>query len=95
FDERDLSSVKLLVMGGAASPPALVEEARRRFDAGYSIRWSSTESGGVGTATAPDAPDNEALHTVGRPRPGMGLQVRGDDGSVLPAGEVGEVWLRS
>jgi acyl-CoA synthetase (AMP-forming)/AMP-acid ligase II len=95
LDQRDLSCVKLLVMGGAASPPALVAEARRRFDAGYSIRWSSTESGGVGTATAPDAGDREALHTVGRPRPGMGLEVRDDAGRALPPGQVGVVWLRS
>lgn len=95
LDRRDLSSVQLIVMGGAASPPALVEEARRRFDAAYSIRWSSTESGGVGTGTAPDAPDHEALHTVGRPRPGIDVEVRGDDGRPLPHGEVGGVWLRS
>jgi acyl-CoA synthetase (AMP-forming)/AMP-acid ligase II len=95
FDRRDLSCVRLLVMGGAASPPALVAEARRRFDAAYSIRWSSTESGGVGTATAADAPDHEALHTVGRPRPGMALEVRDEFGRVLPPGEVGVVWLRS
>jgi acyl-CoA synthetase (AMP-forming)/AMP-acid ligase II len=95
FDQRDLSSVRLLVMGGAASPPALVHEARRRFDAAYSIRWSSTETGGVGTGTAPDAPDHEALHTVGRPRPGIGIQVRGADDLPLPHGDVGAVWIRS
>jgi acyl-CoA synthetase (AMP-forming)/AMP-acid ligase II len=95
FDQRDLSKVRLLVMGGAASPPALVQEARRRFEAAYSIRWSSTESGGVGTGTAPDAPDSEALHTVGRPRPGIGIQVRGADDLPLPHGEVGAVWIRS
>jgi acyl-CoA synthetase (AMP-forming)/AMP-acid ligase II len=95
FDERDLACVQLLVMGGAASPPALVEEARRRFGAGYSIRWSSTESGGVGTGTAPDAPDHEALHTVGRPRPGILVEVRGDGGEVLGPDEVGTVWLHS
>jgi acyl-CoA synthetase (AMP-forming)/AMP-acid ligase II len=95
FDRRDLSHVRLLVMGGAASPPALVQEARRRFEAAYSIRWSSTESGGVGTGTAPDAPDDEALHTVGRPRPGIGIQVRGTDDLPLPHGEVGAVWIRS
>ncbi len=95
FDRRDLSRVRLLVMGGAASPPALVLEARRRFEASYSIRWSSTESGGVGTGTAPDAPDHEALHTVGRPRPGIGIQVRGVDDLPLPHGEVGAVWIRS
>lgn len=95
LDRRDLSCVDLLIAGAAASPPALVREARRRFDAGYSIRWSSTESGGVGTATDPDGPDSETLHTVGRPRAGMGLEVRGDDGLVLPPGEIGRVWLRS
>lgn len=95
FDARDLACVRLLVMGGAASPPALVAEARRRFDADYSIRWSSTESGGVGTGTAPDAPDHEALHTVGRPRPGIDVAVRDALDRPLPAGEVGAVWLRS
>ena len=95
FDRRDLSSVRLLVMGGAASPPALVQEARRRFDADYSIRWSSTESGGVGTGTAPDAPEHEALHTVGRPRPGIEVAIRDAADRALPAGEVGGVWLRS
>jgi acyl-CoA synthetase (AMP-forming)/AMP-acid ligase II len=95
FDRRDLSKVRLLVMGGAASPPALVEEAKRRFGAAYSIRWSSTESGGVGTGTATDAPDHEALHTVGRPRPGIEIEVRGADDRPLPHGEVGAVWIRS
>lgn len=95
FDERDLSSVQALVVGGAPSPPALVSEARDRFDAAYSIRYSSTESGGVGTGTAFDAPDDEALHTVGRPRPGMALAIRDADGRDLPAGEIGEVCLRS
>ncbi len=95
FDRRDLSCVQLIVMGGSASPPALVEEARRRFDAAYSIRWSSTESGGVGTGTAADAPDEEALHTVGRPRPGITIEIRDDEDRPLPHGEVGQVWLRS
>lgn len=95
FDRRDLACVRLLVMGGGPSSPALVAEARRRFDAGYSIRWSSTESGGIGTGTAPDADDHEALHTVGRPRPGITVEIRDDVGTVLDAGEVGQVWLRS
>ena len=67
---------------GGPSPPELVREARRRFGAAYSIRYSSTESGGVCTATAFDAPDEEALSTVGRPRPGIEVRVA-DDGEVL------------
>jgi acyl-CoA synthetase (AMP-forming)/AMP-acid ligase II len=95
FDQRDLSCVQSLIMGGGPSPPALVVEARRRFGAGYSIRYSSTESGGVGTGTALDAPDREALHTVGRPKPGVELRITDDDGRNVPDGEVGEVQLRS
>ncbi len=96
FDTYDLSSVQTIVMGGALSPPALVREAKRRLGAAYSIRYSSTESGGVGTATAFDAGDEEALHTVGRPRRGVEVDVRppGQD-TILPAGEVGEICLRS
>jgi acyl-CoA synthetase (AMP-forming)/AMP-acid ligase II len=80
FEERDLSSVRTLTAGGAASPPALVEEARRRFDAIYLVRYSSTEGGGIATGTAPDADDDEVLHTVGRPRAGVELEIR--DGEV-------------
>ncbi len=95
FDSRNLDCVKLLIVGGAASPPALVREARKRFGAGYSIRWSSTEGGGVGTATGVDDPDEIALHSVGRPRPGMTVEARDGDGRPLPTGEAGELWLRS
>jgi acyl-CoA synthetase (AMP-forming)/AMP-acid ligase II len=80
FDRRDLSCVETIVVGAAPSPPALVREARERFGAAYSIRYSSTESGGVGTGTAFDAPDEEALHTVGRPRPPVELAIH--DGEV-------------
>jgi acyl-CoA synthetase (AMP-forming)/AMP-acid ligase II len=91
----DLTCVQNLIVGGAASPPALVREAKARFAADYSIRYSSTESGGCGTGTAFDADDEEALLTVGRPRGGIEVAIHGDDGDPLPDGEVGEVWLRS
>ena len=85
----DLSCVTTIIMGGAASPPALVREARARLGAAYSIRYSSTESGGCGTGTAFDADDDEALFTVGAPRGGIEVRIHEpDDG-------VGEVWLRS
>lgn len=95
LDELDFSAVKAVVAGGAASPPALVRECRERFGAGYSIRYSSTESGGIGLGTALDADDEEAFHTIGRPRPGVEASIRGDDGTPVPDGEIGELWLRS
>jgi acyl-CoA synthetase (AMP-forming)/AMP-acid ligase II len=53
----------------------------------------------VGTGTAFDADDEEALFTVGRPRPGVEVSIRSfaeeTDGQEVDDGEVGEVWLRS
>lgn len=95
IDRHDWDHVTTIVAGAAASPPALVRAARERFGAAYLIRYSSTESGGCGTGTAPDADDEEALFTVGSPRPGVEVQVRDDGGRSVRPGEVGELWLRS
>jgi acyl-CoA synthetase (AMP-forming)/AMP-acid ligase II len=94
LDELDLSCVSSLIVGGAMSPPALVREARERFGAPYSIRYSSTESGGVGLATSFEADDDEALHSVGRPRPGVEVRV-GDDGELClrSTAQFSEYWL--
>lgn len=93
--DHDFDHVQAIVVGGAASPPALVHRAREVFGAPYSIRYSSTESGGIGIGTALDATDEEALHTIGRPRPGVEAEVRDAEGAPVPDGDVGELWLRS
>ena len=95
FDRYDFSSVKAIISGTGPSSPALIKEARERFHAPYSVRYSSTESGGVGTLTALDAPDEEALYTIGRPRPGVEVMVADDDLRELPVGEIGEMCMRS
>jgi acyl-CoA synthetase (AMP-forming)/AMP-acid ligase II len=94
-ERHDWDHVTTIVVGGAASPPALVAAARQRFGAAYSIRYSSTESGGCGTGTAFDADDDEALHSVGRPRPGVEAEVRDAEGRRAACDEVGELWLRT
>jgi acyl-CoA synthetase (AMP-forming)/AMP-acid ligase II len=95
MDELDLSCVTTIVAGGAPSPPALIRQARARFAATYSVRWSSTESGGVGLAASPAADDAEALHAAGRPRPGVEARVAGPGDHPLDDGHVGELQLRS
>jgi acyl-CoA synthetase (AMP-forming)/AMP-acid ligase II len=95
IDELDFSAVQAVVAGGAASPPALVHECREKFGAAYSIRYSSTESGGIGLGTALDADDEEALHTIGRPRPGVEASLRDGAGAPVAAGDIGELWIRS
>lgn len=49
----------------------------------------------MGLGTAFDAPDPEALATIGRPRPGIRARVVDDDDVPLPDGEVGELQLHS
>ncbi|MEU8136834.1 class I adenylate-forming enzyme family protein [Streptodolium elevatio] len=96
FDSYDFSCVKGLIVGAGPSPAPVVREARERFGAGYSIRYSMTESGGLGTLTSFDAPDEEALHTVGRPRPGTELEIRDPEtGKALERGEAGQICLRA
>ena len=91
----DFSAVRAVVAGGGPSAPELVRSARERFGAPYSIRYSSTESGGVGLGTALDASDDEACHSVGRPRRGVQAEIRDADGVRLGPGETGELWLKS
>ena len=91
---HDWRHVTTVVAGGAARPPPWWRRCSA-VRAAYSIRYSSTESGGCGTGTAFEADDDEALHSVGRPRPGVEVAVRDSDGRPAPTGEVGELWLRS
>ena len=91
----DLSCVRAIIAGGAASPPGLVRAVQERFGADYSIRYSSTESGGVGIATAFGADEDECCYSVGRPRPGVEVAIRDADDVACEPGEVGELCLRS
>jgi acyl-CoA synthetase (AMP-forming)/AMP-acid ligase II len=94
FPERDLSSVRAVVMGGGPATPALVREARDLLGVPVAIRYSCTEAG-VGVGTTFDAPLEDAEVSVGRPHEGISLTIRGEDGTVLPDGEEGEVCLAS
>ena len=94
FDDTDVSSVRLIAMGGGPSTAALVRAARDGFGVPVVVRYTCTEAG-VGVGTAPDDPPEDAEETVGRARRGVELTVR-DDGDVpLPAGETGHVCLAS
>lgn len=93
--DHDLSALRLVIAGGAASPPALVDEARHRLGVDYSVRWSSTESGGVGLAATVTVDDDPLNGTIGRPRPGVEARVRGEGDEPVRRGEVGELQVRS
>jgi acyl-CoA synthetase (AMP-forming)/AMP-acid ligase II len=94
FATTDLSSVKAVVMGGGPATPALIREARQRIAAPLAVRYSCTEAG-IGCGTGFGDPDEDAEVSVGRPQPGVRLQIVAEDGSPVAAGEIGEVCLGS
>jgi acyl-CoA synthetase (AMP-forming)/AMP-acid ligase II len=94
LDELDLSCVRAVVVGGGPAAPALVREARERFGAPVAVRYACTEAG-IGVGTALDDPPEDAEETVGRAHAGVELTIRDAEGRWLPAGETGEVCLRS
>jgi acyl-CoA synthetase (AMP-forming)/AMP-acid ligase II len=91
----DLSSVRAVVLGGGPATADLVREIRRELGVPVAIRYSCTEAGtGLGTELS-DAPEDAEV-SVGRPHPGVDLALRDPvSGDPVPAGEVGEVCLRS
>jgi acyl-CoA synthetase (AMP-forming)/AMP-acid ligase II len=94
FDAFDLSSVRFIIAGGGPVTPGLADEARRRFGALLATRYSCTEAG-IGLGTAFDDPEEDAVLSVGRPHASVELTLVDEDDRPTPAGEVGEVCLRS
>ncbi len=94
FDGYDLDAVRYIVVGGGPVTPGLAAEARARFGAALATRYSCTEAG-IGLGTAFDDPDEDAIVSVGRPHASVDLAVLDADDRPVPAGEVGQVCLRS
>jgi acyl-CoA synthetase (AMP-forming)/AMP-acid ligase II len=92
--DTDVSSVSTIVLGGGPAPAVLVTEGAERFGAPVSARYSSTETGGCGTGTAFDDPPDDRLG-VGLPRGPITVSILDDDDRPVPAGEVGEVCVRT
>jgi long-chain acyl-CoA synthetase len=81
--------------------PLTPGQARRfhdRFGVDVLNSYGQTELGGeVAGWTAADIREFGAakLGAVGRPHPGIAIRILADDRRELPAGEVGEIWIRS
>ncbi len=67
---------------------------RETLGAPVVVRYTSTEAS-LGTGTVPGDPDEAVATSVGKPVPGVEIQLVGDDGVAVGSGEVGRVRLRS
>jgi fatty-acyl-CoA synthase len=102
LESFDLSSLRLLIYGSAATPSVRVEEAVRRLGPvllhGYgmseclppvSVLWPEEH----GTRQKPADPS--ILRSAGRPFEGVRVRIEAEGGAVLPEGQVGEIAIDS
>src|SRR5205809_5747561 len=108
LERRDLSSLEILSYGGAAMPFPVVRRAIERFppNVGFVNAFGQTETTSTLTILGPEdhrlqaTPEEiekrtKRLTSIGRPLPDVEVQIVGDDGTILPAGEVGELCVRT
>jgi fatty-acyl-CoA synthase len=89
----DLSSLRIVMASGSAMSPDLRRDAMDLFgDVLYDL-YGSTEIGWVTIATPDDMKHNPK--TVGKPVPGTEVAIFSKEGDRLPAGEVGELFIKS
>ncbi|MFJ8210210.1 AMP-binding protein [Streptomyces sp. NPDC096033] len=96
-DRTDTSSLRLLTYGGCASSPARLAAAVRRFGPVLNQFYGQNEAGGISMLSPEDHDPRrpELLRTAGKVMEGVEVAVRDPDGRHLPAGEHGEICVRS
>jgi long-chain acyl-CoA synthetase len=88
----DMSSLRHIIHAAAPCPPDVKRAMIEWWGPVIYEFYGSTESGAVTFANSEDALKKPG--TVGRISPGAELRFVGDDGSVLPQGEIGEIYSR-
>lgn len=107
IEERGLriETLRHLSYGGGRMPQQVVEQALRVLpEVGLVNAYGLTETSSTISVLTPedhrdafgstDPAVRRRLGSVGRPLPGVEVQVRLEDGSIAPAGTVGEIWVR-
>jgi fatty-acyl-CoA synthase len=93
-EERDLSSVRLLIGGGEKMPIPFIERLQRVFpSAWFADAYGLTETVS-GDTFLDSASTRSKVGSVGRPCQYLQLDVWDENGASLPPGESGEVVLR-
>jgi long-chain acyl-CoA synthetase len=98
----DLSAFRLLIYAASPMPVELLKKAIKRFDCHFYQMYGQTETGPCTTSLRPEdhvleGPQAkvERLGSAGRPVVDFELRIVGEDGKDVPAGDVGEIIVRS
>ncbi len=82
----DPSSMLIVGLGGGPVSPELAQRVRQRFRCGVGIGYGSTELGGGVLVSRLEDPLDVQTGTVGRPFPGVEVEVVDDDGRPVAVG---------
>jgi len=103
--KADIGSLRAVAYGGGKMPLELIVRALDLFPAtGFTNAYGLTETSSTVALLGPE--DHREAHaatdpkvrarlaSVGRPLPTIELEIRDEEGRVLPAGEAGEIYVR-
>jgi fatty-acyl-CoA synthase len=94
IEQRDLSSIRVVINGGEKMPIPLIERIQRVFPSA----WFADAYGMTETVSGDTFLDRESIITklgsVGRPCLYLELDLWDEDGHTVPAGEQGEIVMR-
>ena len=104
-DTANLPELESLAYGGGKMPRPVIEKAMDLFpDTEFTNAYGLTETSSTITVLGPlehrmaSASDDPAVRarigSAGLPLPGIEIEIRDGDGSVLPTGERGEIYVR-
>lgn len=97
LDGADFSAMFMFNVGAGPAAPARLRQAIARFGPCLRIVYGLSEAVVIcalpGLTDDPEHP--ERLRSCGRPYGDVEVQIRDADGRILPAGEDGEVWVRT
>jgi fatty-acyl-CoA synthase len=93
----DFSSLKNVSYGASPISDEVLLRAKQTFGCEFLQVYGLTETTGGGTFLLPEdhEPSRGKLRSCGRPAPGHEIRVVGADNKPVPAGEVGEIQIRS
>jgi len=91
------ASLRKVTYGGSAIAPSLLRQCMEQLDCELAQMYAAAESGSgvTGLAPAEHWPGNPKLNSVGQPCPGNELKIVGHEGEILPAGQVGQIHVKT
>jgi acyl-CoA synthetase (AMP-forming)/AMP-acid ligase II len=89
----DLSRLSVLSVGAAPATRSRLRQAIRRFGPAVRITYGLSECPFI--AAMPNLADGPLLTSCGQPYGDVRVELRAEDGTVVPDGEVGELWVAS